>query len=72
MNVYIGGHLLNLIRMCSILLRFRCYLVAILADVEKAFLQIGEQAKERDDSCGLFVCLQICHVVLAQYAVPFF
>ena len=34
--------------MCGILLRFRVYLIAILADIEKAFLQIGVQEHDRD------------------------
>ena len=32
----------------GILLRFRSYLVVILPDIEKAFLQIGMQVNERD------------------------
>ena len=39
---------ITLPNMCGILLRFRCYFVAILADIEKAFLQIGVQEQERD------------------------
>jgi len=34
--------------MCGMLLRFRTYYIAILADIEKAFLQIGIQEHERD------------------------
>ena len=34
--------------MCSILLRFRVYPIAILADIEKAFLQIAVQEHDRD------------------------
>ena len=32
--------------MCGMLLRFRTYYIAILADIEKAFLQIGTQKHE--------------------------
>ena len=40
---------ITLPNMCGIiLLRFRCYFIAILADIEKAFLQIGVQPHERD------------------------
>ena len=34
--------------MCGVLLRQRTYPIVILADVEKAFLQIGIQQEERD------------------------
>ena len=34
--------------MCNILLRFGVYPIAILADIEKAFLQIGVQEHDRD------------------------
>ena len=34
--------------MCGILLRFRIYTIVVLADIEKAFLQIGIQEYERD------------------------
>ena len=34
--------------MCGVLLRFHLYFIVILADVEKAFLQIGVQEHERD------------------------
>jgi len=34
--------------LCGVLLRLRTYLIVILADVEKAFLQIGIQRQERD------------------------
>ena len=34
--------------LCGLLLRFRLYLIVILADIEKAFLQIGIQEFERD------------------------
>jgi len=39
---------INLPDMCGMLLRFRTYYIAILADIEKAFLQIGIQEHERD------------------------
>ena len=34
--------------LCGLLMRFRLYLIVILADIEKAFLQIGIQEFERD------------------------
>ena len=33
---------------CGVLIRFRTYIIAILADIEKAFLQIGIQENEHD------------------------
>ena len=39
---------INLPDMCGILLRFRIYTIVVLADIEKAFLQIGIQEYERD------------------------
>ena len=39
---------INLPDMCGMLLRFRTYYIAILADIEKAFLQIGIQKHDRD------------------------
>lgn len=32
----------------DLLIRFRCYKIAIVADIEKAFLQVGLQEQERD------------------------
>jgi len=34
--------------LCGLLVRFRLYLVVILADIEKAFLQFGIQTFDRD------------------------
>ena len=34
--------------LCGILLRFRLYKTAMVADIEKAFLQIGLQPSQRD------------------------
>ena len=34
--------------MCGILIRFHVCFIAIIADIEKAFLQIGVQENERD------------------------
>ena len=34
--------------MCGVLIRFRLYLIAVLADIEKAFLQIGVQEQDRN------------------------
>ena len=39
---------INLPDMCGMVLRFRTYYIAILADIEKAFLQIGIQKHKRD------------------------
>ena len=41
--------------LCGLLLRFRTYKIPILADIEKAFLQIEIQSKDRDVTrfCGL-------------------
>lgn len=39
---------ITLPNMCGVLIRFRMYFIAILADIEKAFLQIGVQENERD------------------------
>ena len=39
---------ITLPNMCGVLIRFCMYLIAILADIEKAFLQIGIQENERD------------------------
>ena len=41
------GHI-TLPNMCGVLIRFRMYFIAILADIEKAFLQIGIQENEHD------------------------
>ena len=38
----------NLPDMCGVLLRFCTYYIAILSDIEKAFLQVGIQERERD------------------------
>ena len=40
--------LITLPNMCGVLIRFRMYFIAILADIEKAFIQIGIQENERD------------------------
>lgn len=42
------GHPVNLPDMCGILLRLHTYFIVVLADIEKAFLQIGMQEYERD------------------------
>ena len=34
--------------LCGVLLRFRLYYIVILADIEKAFLQLGIQSGDRD------------------------
>ena len=39
---------INLPDMCGILLKFHIYIIVVLADIEKAFLQIGIQDYERD------------------------
>ena len=48
MNVYLDVPLICQIRMRGILLRFHIYTIVVLADIEKAFLQIGIQEYERD------------------------
>ena len=44
--LYRGPVLLN--DLCGILMRFRLHIIAIVADIEKAFLQIGLQPGQRD------------------------
>ena len=39
---------ITLPNMCGVLIRFSMYFIAILADIEKAFLRIGIQQNERD------------------------
>ena len=39
---------ITLPNMCDVLIRFHMYFIAILANIEKAFLQIGIQENERD------------------------
>ena len=34
--------------LCGLLMRFRLYQIAVVADIEKAFLQIGLQSSQRD------------------------
>ena len=64
--------------MCDILLRFRMYFIAILADIEKAFLQIGVQENERDVTQFLWFTdpregnLDSVVYLLALFVVPFF
>ena len=48
LNEYLYRGPITFPNMCGILLRFRVYLIAILADIEKAFLQIGVQEHDRD------------------------
>jgi len=38
----------NLLDMCGVLLRFCIYCLAILPDIEMAFLQVRKQGSERD------------------------
>ncbi|XP_045205909.2 uncharacterized protein LOC123558098 [Mercenaria mercenaria] len=51
--LYRGPVLLN--DLCGILLRFRIHQVAIVSDIEKAFLQIGLQESQRDVTRFLWV-----------------
>ena len=44
--LYRGPVLLQ--NLCGILLRFRLYEIGIVSDIEKAFLQVGLQKRERD------------------------
>jgi len=39
---------ITLPNMCGVLLRFRIYYFALLADIEKVLLQIGIQGQDRD------------------------
>ena len=39
---------ITLPNMCGVLIRFRMHIIAILAGIEKAFLQIGIQENEHD------------------------
>ena len=45
---------INLPDMRGMLLRFRTYYMAIVADIENAYLQIGIQEHERDITCFLW------------------
>ena len=47
MNCLFRGPI-DLLDMFGILLRFRIYTIVVLADIEKAFLQISIQEYERD------------------------
>ena len=42
--------------LCGVLLRLRTYVIVVLADVEKAFLQIGIQKQDRDVTRFLWFC----------------
>ena len=48
LNEFLYRGPINLPNMCGILLRFCTYFIVLLADIEKAFLQIGIQEHERD------------------------
>ena len=48
LNDYLHRGPITLPDLCGVLLRLRTYHIVILADVEKAFLQIGIQKKDRD------------------------
>ena len=37
-----------LMDMLAVLLRFRCYKIGVIADIEKAFLSIGIKVEDRD------------------------
>jgi len=50
--------------LCGVLLRFRLYEIVLLADVEKAFLQIGIQEREHDVTC--FLWLRGIHSVVSD------
>ena len=39
---------ITLPNMCGVLIRFRMYFIGVLADIEKAFLQIGIQENEHN------------------------
>ena len=44
--------------LCGLVMRFKLHNIAIVADIEKAFLQIGLQQSERDVT--IFLWLQDC------------
>ena len=72
--------------MYGILLRFRVYPITILADIEKAFLQIGVQEHDRDVTRflwytdptkpekmkGIYLSINFIVSHLALYVVPFY
>ena len=41
--------------LCGLLIRFRIYPIVVLADIEKAFLQVGIQEPEQDMTCFLWL-----------------
>ena len=51
--LYRGPVMLN--DLCGLLMRFRLHQIAIVADIEKAFLQIGIQPNQRDVSRFLWL-----------------
>ena len=71
--------------LCGLLMRFRLHSVAVVADIEKAFLQIGLQEKERDvtrflwlknaESCSLaqenIETYRFCRVPFGIISSPF-
>ena len=59
----------NLEDLCGLLLRFRIYKVALTADIEKAFLQVGLQpaAEMSLGSCGLKIPLSHCPRTICKF-----
>ena len=41
--------------LCRLLIRYRIYPIAVLGDIEKAFLQVGIQEPEQDMTCFLWL-----------------
>ena len=70
--------------LCGLLIRFRIYPIIVLADIEKAFLQVGIQEPKRDMTCLLWlkdptnmdvtnnlVTYQFCRVPFGLICSPF-
>ena len=72
LNQYLHRGAVILPNLCGLLIRFRMYLLVIMADVEKAFLQIGIQEKERDVTRFLWLRdvnsgMNSCNVIVYRF-----